>query len=142
MDGYVGDQHQIPVNVQQTGLDALVGFDQHAAGNAQGTVQPGGDEHAAVALRSQAGVGAGQFTVFLDLEGGTVQMGCAHHEAAGLLALLKDRDLEGDEGGAAPDHEILAAGNQVPILMLGEDLISLALHHFYHIKGCVISAGG
>ena len=55
VDAEVGDDSQRPVGVDQQAPDAVLRADQNAARHAQGTVQPGGHDHAAVALGLRLG---------------------------------------------------------------------------------------
>ena len=73
VDAEVGDAGHGAVRVDQTALNAAFRLHQHAAGHAQGAVQPGGHDHAAVTLGLRLGkhfiLGAVQF---LDPPGGRI----------------------------------------------------------------------
>ena len=112
MDRHVGDHQQVLVHVDQLLLDIVPLLHHHLTRHGQGTVQPGGAQHAAVPLRVEAHVGFGalQLRVFLDPEGGGVGVAGGDHEAPGLSR----RDPEGDQRRPAPDGVILPAGDGAP----------------------------
>ena len=110
VNGHVGDQQQVPVNVQQAAFGPVLGLHQHPAGNAQGPVQPGGQNLPAVALHGQPGVHALDLTVLFQLEGGAVRVGGADEKAQGFSL----RHPEGQHGAATTVNIIFSAGNQLP----------------------------
>ena len=138
VDGYVGNQQQVAVDVHQLGFDAVFRLHQHAARNGQGAVQPCGHNHAAVFLRGKTGVGSGQLAVFLDLEGGAVTVAGGHHKALGPSS----GDAECQHGAAAAGHIVLAAGGQFPAIGFGKAGITRLFQFLFNILRCMVDAGG
>ena len=111
VDAEVGDAGQRPVRVYQHTADAALGADQDAARHAQGTVHPGGHDHAAVAL----GLGLGKDGVpaavqLLDPPGGRITV-AGGHMPAGQLA---PGHPPGQHCRAVAGGVVLAAGGQLP----------------------------
>lgn len=116
VNGHIGDQQQVPVNVHQPGLGTVLGLHHHPSGNGQGAVRPGEQQGAAVALHAQTGIDAVQLAVLLHLEGGAVGMTGADQEALGGGA----GQAESHNRRIAPADEVFAAGNQIPLVTLGQ----------------------
>ena len=56
VDSDTGDNEQVAVNVKKLNRDTVIGADYNAAGNREGTVEPGIEDHTAVALNGKLGV--------------------------------------------------------------------------------------
>ena len=50
VNGYIGNQQQVTVNIHQYGFCAMLRLHHHPSGQAQGTVKPGGNQQPAIAL--------------------------------------------------------------------------------------------
>ena len=50
VNGYIGNQQQVTVNIHQYGFCTLLRLHHHPSGQAQGTVKPGGNQQPAIAL--------------------------------------------------------------------------------------------
>ena len=96
VDGDVGDQKEILFQVHQPGHQPIPLPDDHTSGGGEGPIQPGGHQHAAVALHAQLGVGPRRAhgLELLELEAGGVGVG-GHEHKAGEIRL---RDPECDQG--------------------------------------------
>ena len=139
VNGHIGNQQQIPVNVNQPAFRALLRLHHHPSGDGQRTVQPGGKDLPAVALHGNPGIGAGELSVFLYLEAGTVRVGGAHQKACGSLP----GDAEGQHRGTAPGDEVFPAGKQLPVFRLRQMGIARVGEHPGHIGlGVVHTVGG
>ena len=111
VDAEVGDDSQRPVGVDQQALDAVLRADQNAARHAQGTVQPGGHDHAAVALGLRLGKDCVLAAVqLLDAPGGRIAV-AGGDMPTGQLALGHPPC---QHGRAVAGGVILAAGGQLP----------------------------
>ena len=111
VDGNVRHDRHGLAEVHQTGLHAVRRLHQHAPGDGQRPVQPGGIDHPAVALRAQADkVVICELSVFLDLKAGAVAVRGGDHKA--VHAAL--RHAEGNDGRAVARDKIAPAGLQRP----------------------------
>ena len=113
MDGRVRHHRKIPVGGDEAGLHPGGGAHQHPAGKAQRPVQPGGADHAAVALGEQHGAAALHRRA-LHPVGGAVGVGGGDAPAGGGGGGLPPRD----EAGALPGGVVFPAGGQCPALPL------------------------
>ena len=139
VDGHIGNQQQIPVNVQKLNLGPFFGFHQHPTGNGQGTIQPGGEDLPAVALHRQPGILPVQFPVFLHLKGWAVGMGGADEEAPGAAF----GDAEGQQSAASTGYIILSAGGQRPIFRFVQAAVACRVQGAGEIgPGMVLTVGG
>ena len=120
MNGHVGNQQQIPVDVHQSGLDAAVRLHRHPAGYGQRPIQPGEEQLTAVTLHRHPVIGAGELKILLDLEAGAVGVAGAHQEASGVFL----RNPESDQRGTAPIDIVLPSAPKLPIPVLGQALIA------------------
>ena len=110
VDAEVGDAGQRTVGADQTTLDAALGAHQQTACHGQWTVEPGGHDHAAVALDLGLGEDLVLRVELLDTPGGRVAVagGCV---PAGQLTL---GHTPCQHGRAVAGGVILAAGGQLP----------------------------
>ena len=138
VNGHVGDQQQVPVNVQQAAFGTALGLHQYPAGNAQGTVQPGGQDLSAVALYGQPGAHALDLSVLLQFEGGAVRVGGADEEAQGFSL----GHPEGQNSAATSGYIIFPAGNQFPFFGFLQGSIALLVQDGRQIGSCVVLAVG
>ena len=106
----VGHAGQCPLRVYQTALHAVGGAHQQAACHAQGPVEPGGHQHAAIALHLGAGKAVVGPVQRLDAPGGRVTVaGCG--VPAGERAFGHP---PGQNGRAVAGGVVFAAGHKVP----------------------------
>ena len=138
MNGHVGNQQQVPVNVQQLRLHPVFRFHRHSSRDGQRAVQPGGDEHTAVALHRHPGVSGGQFKILLDLEAGAVGVAGAHGKARNL----SPGHPEGQKSRTAPGQIVFSPGKKAPFLLLKKPDIPLLLQGFAQIRLGVVDAVG
>ena len=139
VDGHIGNQQQIPVNVQKLNLGPLFGFHQHPTGNGQGTIQPGGEDLPAVTLHRQPGILPVQLPVFLHLKGWAVRMGGADEEAPGAAF----GDAEGQQSAASAGYIILSTGGQRPIFRFVQAGVACRVQGAGEIgPGMVLAVGG
>ena len=91
VDCYAGNDHEIAVNVNKARGDAVFGADENAPGGGQRTVQPGGENHAAVFfnIKRDVLVFHCDLGIALNAEGGRIQV--AGHDVEGGW----DRDAGG-----------------------------------------------
>ena len=81
VDGHVGDQRQIVMQIDQAHGNAVLRPHHGTPRHAEGAVHPAGAQHPAVALHAQPClILPCQLRVFLDLERGTVTVGGSHHK--------------------------------------------------------------
>ncbi len=125
VNGHVGDQQQIPVDVHKLGLNALGSLHAHPAGNGQWPIQPGKQQLSAVTLHRHPVVGTGKLKILLDLEAGAVGMAGTHEEAPRLPL----RNPEGDQSRAAPVHIVFSAALQLPVPILRQAPIARLFQH-------------
>ena len=100
MDGHIGDQHQVPVEIDEAGGNGPASLaHQDPPGDGEGAVHPGAADHAAVSLGIEPGVFAVylQLRLLLDLEYRGVAVGGGDIEA---VALQLRPHPEGDDAGA------------------------------------------
>ena len=138
VNGHVGDQQQVPVNVQQAAFGTALGLHKHPARNAQGPVQPGGQDLSTVALYGQLGAHALDLSVLLQFEGGAVRVGGADEEAQGFSL----RHPEGQDSAATAGYIIFPAGNQSPFFGFLQGSIALLVQDGRQIGSCVVLAVG
>ena len=112
VDAQGGDHRHGTVDVHQPGVQAVLGAHQHPACHAQGPVQPGGHDHAAVALHRQAfASGRGGLGGFQP-PARVVRVGDGHPPSADAVL----RHPPGHDGGPVAGDVIPAAGGQVPVI--------------------------
>ena len=140
VDGHAGNQHQVPVQVHQLGGNAAVlPLHQDPAGNGQGSVQPGGADHAAVALHVEGGVSPAGLVggVLLELEGGGVRVGGGDIEA---VALQLRPQVKGDDAGAVAADVAARPRLKLPDAALQQLTVSVLLQGLPHggdgVEGC------
>ena len=139
VDGHPGDEQQIPADVAEDGLHALLGAHSQPPRHRQGPVGPQCQLHAAVDLRVQLGVLAihPHLGGLLHLKAGGIPMG-GHHGKGAEITL---GHLESHEGTHAPDGEVLAAGLQLPGVCLQQLGKALLKQHGPH-RGHGVAGGG
>ena len=116
VDGEVGNEQQIPVDLHQTGFQSGLRAHQHAARHGQRTVQPGGHDHAAVALGVEQDILARgvQLGALLDAKGGAIAV-AGHNLHRGVAGF---GPCKGDDAGLSAGDEVLPAGLHSPFFAL------------------------
>ena len=110
VDGHIGDEHQIPLDVDELCFRALLRLHQHPPGNGQGPIQPGSHQGSAIALHRKTGVGAHPFPILFQLKAGAVGVGGGDQKAFwGACG-----DPEGDHRSTAPADVVFSSGSQAP----------------------------
>ena len=126
VDAKVRDAGQRTVRMDKNALHAVLRPDKDAACHAQGTVQPGGHDHAAVALR----LGAGKHGVLaavqlLDLPGGGIAV-AGRDMPAGQLPFGHP---PGQHCRTVAGGVVFSAGHQLPGCAFGALLIAVGLQN-------------
>ena len=122
VDGHIGDEHQIPLDVDELCFRALLRLHQHPSSNGQGPVQPGSHQGPAVALHRETRVGAHLFPVLFQLKAGPVGVGGGDQKALGGAYW----NPESDYRGTAPADVVFPSGDKAPFrsfLQLGVALL-------------------
>ena len=117
VDGHAGNHHQILLDIDQPCLAPGFPPHHHAPCHGQRTVQPGGQNHAAVFLRIQLQICPfhRHLRRLLYLECRGIGMGCRDMEAFRRISLW---DAERDQRGIVPGHVIAMSGFQLPLIRL------------------------
>ena len=125
VDAQVRDAGQCPLRVHQTALHAVGSAHQQAACHAQGPVEPGGHQHAAVALHLGAGKAVVGPVQRLDAPGRRVTVaGCG--VPAGERAFGHP---PGQNGRAVAGGVVFAAGHKVPCRALRAVPVALSFQN-------------
>ena len=138
MDGQIGDQQQVPVDVHQAGLRPMLRGHLHPPRQRQGPIQPGSDQHSAVALHAEAGVLPFQHAVFLQLERGPVGVSGGDGEAH----RVRRRNTESKHGAAPTGEVILSALFQLPGFPFGQPGVAVAVQQGGQVGRRMIRAMG
>ena len=119
VDAEVGDDEHVLVDVHQAALDAARRLHEHAAGQPQGPVEPGGVDGAAVDLHVQAQVVGRALKLGdgLHLEGGRVGVGGGYLE---VIVVQMRAHPERDEAGVVAHGVVAAAGRHLPRVALAQ----------------------
>ena len=136
VNGHVGDQQQVPVDVHKLRLNAALRLHRHTARHGQGPIQPGEQQLAAVTLHRHPVIGSGKLKILLDLEAGPVGVAGTHEEAPRLPL----RNPKGDQGRAAPVHIILSPRLKLPAPVLRQAPVACLFQHVPQLSLGVINA--
>ena len=140
VDGHVGDEQQVPVDVEKPGLHHVALAHQHSASQRQRPVQPAGADHAAVPFRVQLEIAALalELRLLLHLIAGRVAVGGGDLEVV-VVQLLAH--MEGNDGRAVAGDVILAPLFQSPAVALFQTLIPGLVQHLGELLHRVEAAG-
>jgi len=136
VNGHIGDQQQVPIDVHKLGFHAAWGLPRHPARHGQRPIQPGEEQLAAVTLHRHPVVGAGKLKILLDPEAGPIGVAGAHEKAPGLPL----RNPEGDQSRAAPVHIILPSALKLPVPVLRQAPVARLFQHVPQLSLGVINA--
>ena len=138
MDSGIGNQQQIPVQINQPVFHTIFRTYRHPPGNGQRPVQPSGQNGTSVALRTQSVINAGQIAVFLQLESRPIGMAGAHHKSPGGSL----RNPESHQRSTAPGNIVLSSCLQLPGILLRQPDVPLLFQSVRNALLCMINTVG
>ena len=143
MNGNAGNDEQVPVEVDKAPGNAAVCADKDTSCDGKRTVQPGGQDHAAVFLNVECHILIlnRDLRIALDAEGGRIEMACCDVEGSrrqvgrsggrvsarngggrirGRIPEGAGRKAEGNERGAVAHHIVATARDKMPGILLAQ----------------------
>ena len=92
MNGHIGDHAEISVDIHQSALYTVPVLHSQSASDGEWSVQPGGQDHAAVffGVQTQIMLLHGQFRLLFDLKAGGITVGCCHMKAPDADLLFRN----------------------------------------------------